>query len=650
MADKKIGTNGIELISKFEGFVGYAYKPVPGETYWTIGYGHYGPDVKPTDTITKEGAKQLLKNDLNNRYVPATNRVVNKYKISCTQNQFDVYVSMCYNAGEGTLDWCLQEGKSNYLKRANQIVHGAGGVTLPGLIARRRAEAELWNSNKSNSISDSTNIDFKKTTAKLVSSDNYKFISEKNKQTETNLIQDKYNIGNSLKEVFKSLKNSTDNKSDEPVSDTILTEYNPPNNTPPKKSTFGKNIQGSKFPIYKTIVEAPFVELTVGGVTFGTYKRSKKLNSYPNYIQSLEVTKTNGTINEYKIQLIHQISPGDNPNYISELLSSNGFEKIKISYGDAASGSYFKEIEALLINVSTSFDFTSSVIRYTLSATSLSYITANTKMNFPEREDKPSNVIFDLLKNKSNIITDYFNGMSNIQKITQLGLIPTNDKKVTINAVKNKNIVDYISYLTSLMENENPDLANKSTYYLCINDEVYKDLGNTFRIKEVISDSKKVNELVYEVDLGYPDDNMVFDFSINTDYGWSIAMNTTSSIVNYNYDVDSLGQVNPYSSNILINSDLSSSTFGINKNTWKHLTRFPITATLTIKGLISPIMLLTYVKVNNYYFGNKRITSGMYIVTEQKDYISGNGCRTTLGLTRVSSDIESLDIDGRIET
>ena len=54
-----------------------------------------------------------------------------------------------------------------------------------------------------------------------------------------------------------------------------------------------------------------------------------------------------------------------------------------------------------------------------------------------------------LLKDKNSLLTDYFSGMSDLQKINQLGLIPTNDREVQINAVKNKNIVEYIPVLFS---------------------------------------------------------------------------------------------------------------------------------------------------------------------------------------------------------
>ena len=55
---------GIELIKSFEGIRLVAYKAVPTEKYWTIGYGHYGADVTSGMAITVEQATELLRNDL----------------------------------------------------------------------------------------------------------------------------------------------------------------------------------------------------------------------------------------------------------------------------------------------------------------------------------------------------------------------------------------------------------------------------------------------------------------------------------------------------------------------------------------------------------------------------------------------------------
>lgn len=490
-------------------------------------------------------------------------------------------------------------------------------------------------------------IDFNTTTKKLSSSNNFEYIQEQKKEVSQDEIKGK-SLADDFKKSLDAIKKLKFPEK-EIDSESIAIKYNHYSSTPPKSSTFGGNVSGSILPIYTTLVEAPFAEVTIGGVTFGTYQQNR-YNAYPNYIQSLQVHKTNGTINTYTINLIHQVSPGDNPNYISSLLSTNGFEKISIRYGDGNSGTYFREVNALLTDVKTSFEFVNNLIKYELTATSLSYLTATSKMNFSGIKSKPSKVMMDLLTEKKEIVSDYFTGMADIKKVSQLGLIPTNDKEVEIDSVQNKNIIEYLSYLTSLMIDENETYSDTSTYYLSINDENYNNLGNTFSVKEVYSGSRKINELVYEVDLGYPDDNMVFDFSVNTDYAWSTAMNTNSNITTYRYDINNTGKINKNESKPYLKSTTDDTSYIIDNNTWKQLTRFPINATLNIKGLMAPIMLLTYVKVNNYYFGSKRITSGMYIVTEQIDYISGSGCRTSLGLTRVSSDVESITVDGRVTT
>ena len=73
------------------------------------------------------------------------------------------------------------------------------------------------------------------------------------------------------------------------------------------------------------------------------------------------------------------------------------------------------------------------------------------------------------------------------------------------------------------------------------------------------------------------------------------------------------------------------------------MTTFPVTATLRIKGLIRPAMLMTYVRVNAFFYGQRHIASGIYIITKQEDSISSNGYRTTLSLTRIASDNEYIE-------
>ena len=69
------------------------------------------------------------------------------------------------------------------------------------------------------------------------------------------------------------------------------------------------------------------------------------------------------------------------------------------------------------------------------------------------------------------------------------------------------------------------------------------------------------------------------------------------------------------------------------------MTEFPVTATLTIKGLLKPAILMDKIRINTYFYGLKHVSSGLYIITKQEDSVTESGYKTTLSLTRVSADI-----------
>ena len=68
------------------------------------------------------------------------------------------------------------------------------------------------------------------------------------------------------------------------------------------------------------------------------------------------------------------------------------------------------------------------------------------------------------------------------------------------------------------------------------------------------------------------------------------------------------------------------------------MTQYPVSATLTIKGLLKPAVLMSFIKINSYFFGKKHISSGLYIITKQQDRVDSSGYKTTLSLTRISGD------------
>lgn len=136
----------IEIVTKHEGLRLKAYPdPATGDAPWTIGYGHTGPDVHPGLVISEDVAEEWLRQDLEEA-AEAVDRLV---KVSLTTSERAALISFVFNLGAGAL------ATSTLLKKINahdfegaadeftRWVH-AGGKTLPGLVTRRRAEAELF--------------------------------------------------------------------------------------------------------------------------------------------------------------------------------------------------------------------------------------------------------------------------------------------------------------------------------------------------------------------------------------------------------------------------------------------------------------------------------------------------------------------------
>lgn len=480
---------------------------------------------------------------------------------------------------------------------------------------------------------------------KLFSSDNYTYVDyEERKRRTYSPFFKSYTEG--LKDSFRSLRLVKDNINsvlDEAIQNLIdvAVETVLSRTTRQTKRQQGR-IHSSALPANISYVESPYVSVTIGGRVIGIKNKDK----YPDYIQGIYSKKTNGTINEYKVTLIHQIAPGDNPNYIDELIGKTGYNEIILSYGDSNNNVNFRDVKCMITNVTTSFDFMGSKITYTLYCTSLSLVTANAKFNYPKVIDKPSNVIHNLLYNSANsMLLEQFPNMRSKTYVDSKGFIPTDDRVITIAEVRNTNPLNYLIHLVSLMQNESD--KDKSSYFLSIEDTL-----GVFKILEVDNNIQNLNnQFMYEVNVGYPDTNQVYKFNAKTNYAWAMAYNSAPGINNYKYTIDNEGELKRLDTKAIYKTNSINSTSGIqNYNLWQQLTSFPVQATLTCRGLIKPLLLLQYVKINVIFQGNERITSGVYIITQQEDTVDSQGFRTTLQLLRVAGDDEYLNTDGRVLT
>ena len=403
----------------------------------------------------------------------------------------------------------------------------------------------------------------------------------------------------------------------------------------------------NKLNINNLAVEAPYVTLSIGGYTIGTYGGSD--DKYPNHIESMQISKTNGQINLYTINVIHQIRFGEDPNVIDKIIASNKFRPIGIVYGDSTSQQEFRDTRAIITNVKSSKDYAGKKISYTIYATSAGQLVTSYITNFPAIKDKPSNVIRNLFYGNgtvSTLLQDAFPGMKDARLVEKYGLIPTNDTELNIEAQQGKNPIEYINYLVANMSNQVDNKVLKdSLYYISYRDDTENKLGGSYvqinevqrKTEQIKYDGKSAN--IYEVTVGYPDDSLVMDFQINSSICWGLLYDKASkgadigTVSEYSYSVDNQGNVTrDYSAPLLSTTDTMNE---ISQNWWTHQVNFPIQAKLTIKGLLKPIMLTDYIKVDVKFYGQTHIASGIYTITSQTDTLSSSGFRTTLGLTRI---------------
>lgn len=142
---KPIGTAGLALIKQFEGCRLTAYKPVPTETYWTIGWGHYGPDVREGQTITQAQADAMLAADCQRFADAVDNPAYCPLTAQLNANQRDALISFTFNCGAGCLKTLCKGRTLPQICTAVALYNKSGGKPLAGLTRRRKAEQELFN-------------------------------------------------------------------------------------------------------------------------------------------------------------------------------------------------------------------------------------------------------------------------------------------------------------------------------------------------------------------------------------------------------------------------------------------------------------------------------------------------------------------------
>lgn len=130
------------MIKQFEGCVLHAYKCLPTEKYYTIGYGHYGI-TDQNMSITEEEAENYLKLDLRNIYDALED--YDRY-YNFTDYEYDALTSFCYNLGAGIMTQLTQNYSRNKIEIADAILryNKSGDSIISSLVIRRNLEYKLF--------------------------------------------------------------------------------------------------------------------------------------------------------------------------------------------------------------------------------------------------------------------------------------------------------------------------------------------------------------------------------------------------------------------------------------------------------------------------------------------------------------------------
>lgn len=402
---------------------------------------------------------------------------------------------------------------------------------------------------------------------------------------------------------------------------------------------------------FPTLVESPFIYVTIGNYTFGLPSKTGSFGGfkidYPNFMQSLTVVKVNGEVNTYQLRMVYQIKQGDDPNLIDNILSSiSDTRTMTISYGDwCTPGNIYKEEEVLITNVKSNIEFASARISYDIAAVSKAMNLMSQCFNFqaPSQPVKPSTLILNMINNPKYGIAQNFSGMQNKQKALSKQLIATDDQPVKLESKQNTSVYDYLNYLVdSMIPNKSQSTTGKAYYALSVVDDNKNDVGGSYFSVTKIGDSQVAydGKNAYELDVGYPGDNFITNFTLKNNETWSILFNSsgTSGINDFTYTYDQDGVLIVSDSPSITRSKDLLQTTAKDRAWWTKMTEFPVGATVDFKGLVRPTMLVSYVKINCVFYGRRHIASGTYIITKQTDNITSGGYKTTLELQRIKGE------------
>jgi hypothetical protein len=313
----------------------------------------------------------------------------------------------------------------------------------------------------------------------------------------------------------------------------------------------------------------------------------------------------------------------------------------------------YRNEEAIITKVKQNFNVKSGgEIAYTINAVSSAALSSAGSWTFQGRKAKPSDIIKQLVRDPKYGLRDLFTGMRDLANSSIDRLIASDDKEVTLAPKRNISAIDYISYLVSCMipaSTTTGQWADTDVYILTMHDDATYDQravsdlevqGAYFKVERV---SYKTNQSdAFQIDIGFGNTGtIVTEFSVTDDENYALLYeyNTQLDTDPYVTRIDNNGQLySVFAPTVTSKNDLFI-TRPEDITWWTKVTKYPIKASITVQGLLRPAILMSHVRLNVIYpGGRKHLSSGLYLVTQQRDVIDSSGYRTTLTLAKISGD------------
>lgn len=398
-------------------------------------------------------------------------------------------------------------------------------------------------------------------------------------------------------------------------------------------------------------VQVPFVKVTIGDYTFGVFQKSSTTQrdshgvyqiqniQYPNYIQNLQVQKINGQVNTYTLNITYSITQFNDPNFFEKVFSSiSKTRKIVFSYGDLSAPAFiYRNEEAIITKITEDINVKNTSITYVVQAVSSSNMAKVGSFNFPAYESaQPSAIIKDILKNNVKYgLLDLFTGMRDLDLVEQRQLIYSGDIAIPLEAKRNISVIEYIQYLVNSMKSSENNKDICCLQVVDTVDEIFK--GPYFKVVNCTQAGNSLDSFTLDIGYDYETNNAITEFSLDNQEGYSILYNWTKKLNTNEYTqrIDDNGTLQLVYAPLISSKNEQGISYPEDQNWWQSVTQYPIKASLTIRGLLRPAILMSSIDLACLFYGKPHTSTGKYIITKQVDSIGVGGFFTTLSLIRV---------------